>query len=211
MYDFALENGSKVSTMLAVAAAAIVLTAVFYYRAFGTLKRYQWQLLLVLRIVAILIVVLLLFRPVLSYEETTTEKPAIVFLVDTSASMSITDDASGLPRFQLARAKVEQWWDKLKADFRLKVLEFSERAVPLERVEQLATLRRTANRLRFSTPSLPGPRRKRASRPSSCSPTGSTIRPKIPWMPSRNCTAPWSTRSASARACEPTSRFATCK
>ena len=140
MYDFALENGSKVSTMLAVAAAAIVLTGLFYYRAFRTLKRYQWQLLLVLRIVAILIVVLLLFRPVLSYEETKTERPALVFLVDTSASMSIADDASGAPRFQLARAKVEQWWDKLKTDFRLKVLEFSERAVPLERVEQLATL-----------------------------------------------------------------------
>ncbi|MGO8750546.1 MAG: glutamine amidotransferase [Thermoguttaceae bacterium] len=126
--------------MLAVAAAAVVLTGLFYYRAFGTLKRYQWQLLLVLRIVAILIVVLLLFRPVLSYEETTTERPAIVFLIDTSASMSITDDASGVPRFQLARAKVEQWWDKLKTDFRLKVLEFSDRAVPLERVEQLAAL-----------------------------------------------------------------------
>ncbi len=138
MHDLGLETGSSVTLMLAVAATTILLTGAFYYRAFGMLKPGQWQLLLLLRVVAILIVVILLFRPVLSYEESRHEKPAIVFLVNASASMSISDDASGLPRYQLARTKVEQWWDKLKDDFRLKVMAFAERAVALERIGQLA-------------------------------------------------------------------------
>ena len=77
----------------------------------------QWQTLLLLRAVAILIIVVLLFRPVLSYHKDLEEKPALVFLIDRSASMSIADDTSGLNRFTLARQQLEKWWDKLHHDF----------------------------------------------------------------------------------------------
>ena len=63
-----LAQGYSVTTMLAVAAVAILLAGAFYYRAFGTLPARQWRTLFALRVVAILLVVLLLFRPVFSYQ-----------------------------------------------------------------------------------------------------------------------------------------------
>ena len=89
-----LAQGHSVATMLAVAAAAVLLAGAFYCRAFGTLPLRQWRTLLVLRAVAILLVVMLLFRPVLSYQNVSVERPALIFLLDTSASMGIADDAS---------------------------------------------------------------------------------------------------------------------
>jgi len=124
--------------MLAVAAVAIVLTGVFYYRAFRMLRPRQWQTLLALRIAAIVIVVLLLFRPVLSYYEEVQEKPAIIFLLDQSASMGIADDSSGVTRFNQARERIETWWGQLKDDFRLHLLVFSQRAVPVADVSLLS-------------------------------------------------------------------------
>jgi uncharacterized membrane protein len=137
VFNITLANGSSFLTMLAVFLAACVLTAGFYYRAFGMLKRHQWQTLLVLRILAILLIVLLLFQPVFSYYRDLEEQPAMVFLLDHSRSMSISDDASGVPRFQRARQQVEAWWEKLKDDFNLRLITFAERAEPLEGVEQL--------------------------------------------------------------------------
>ena len=93
-----------------------------------------------LRVVAILLVVLLLFRPVLSYQTSLVEKPALIFLLDTSASMSIADDASGVTRFDQARGKLEKWCEKLKDDFRLRLIAFAEQAEPLGGAEDLAAL-----------------------------------------------------------------------
>lgn len=126
--------------MLAVFVIACMLTAGFYYRAFGMLKRHQWQTLLGLRIFAILLIVLLLFQPVFSYYRDLEEQPAMIFLLDHSRSMSISDDASGIPRFQQARQQVESWWEKLKDDFNLRLIAFSERAEPMEGIEQLPVL-----------------------------------------------------------------------
>lgn len=132
MFTFTLEQGSSISTALLVAVGAVLLAAVFYYRAFKTLRPIQWQTLLLLRAVAILIIVVLIFRPVLSYHKDLQEKPALVFLMDRSASMSIADDTSGLNRFTLARQQLEKWWDKLHRDFALYLIEFSERPKLLE-------------------------------------------------------------------------------
>lgn len=139
MVEFHLEAGSSFTTLFAVLAGAILVTAAFYYRAFGMLRPGQWQLLLVLRSVAIALVVLLLFRPAFTYHKDLKEKPGIVFLVDRSKSMSISDDVSGATRFQLARQQVEKWWTRLKDDFELVLVEFSERASSLEGIERLAS------------------------------------------------------------------------
>ncbi len=126
--------------MALVALAATALAAVFYRKAFGMLRFGQWQKLLWLRIVAILVVILLLFKPTLSYHEELLEKPSLVFLLDASSSMSITDDASGISRFDQARTQVEQWCDQLKDDFRLHLFEFSDRATLLDEPAQLMAL-----------------------------------------------------------------------
>jgi uncharacterized membrane protein len=135
-----MEQGYTLTAMFAVTVVAILLTGLFYYRAFGMLRRGQWQLLLALRIVAIIIVVLLLFRPVFTYHKDLEEQPSLVLLLDTSSSMSIADDATGVPRFNQARKQIEEWWGQLKKDFQLHLIEFSEQAAPMEDIAQLPTL-----------------------------------------------------------------------
>jgi uncharacterized membrane protein len=126
--------------MLAVAVAAILLVATFYWRTFGMLKAWQWLILLALRVAAIALVVLLLFRPVVTYYRDVEKRPAVIFLLDSSSSMSISDDATGVTRFNQARRRIEQWWEELGDRFDLHLIEFSERARPLDDVGQLSGL-----------------------------------------------------------------------
>ncbi len=140
MFELTLEQGYSVTTMLAVAVGAILLSALFYYRAFGMLRRGQWQTLLVLRVLTILILILLLFKPVFSYHKDLKELPALIFLIDTSSSMSIADDATGVTRFNQARQQIEAWWEQLDEDFNLHLIEFSERARPLEEAADMMAL-----------------------------------------------------------------------
>lgn len=140
MFDVSLEPGFRVTTLLAVAAVAILLVAAFYRRTFGMLRARQWQILLLLRVSAILLVVLLLFRPVLSYHKDIEKRPALIFLLDSSSSMGISDDATGVTRLNQARGRIETWWEELGNDFDLHLIEFSERARPLRDVEDLSGL-----------------------------------------------------------------------
>ena len=140
MYEFTLEQGYRFSTMVLVALAACALTGVFYYRAFGMLTRGRWQLLLLLRVIAIVIVVVLLFRPVFSYHKELEHKPACVILLDTSSSMSIADDPSGVTRFNQARGQIEKWWERLKDDFKLHLVEFAERGRAVDGLKALPGL-----------------------------------------------------------------------
>lgn len=140
MVQFTLEQGSSLTTMILVALVAIALTGFFYYHTFGMLRRHQWQTLLALRAAAIVIVVLLLFRPVFSYYQEHISKPAVVFLLDTSSSMGISDDSSGVTRFNQARTQLEQWHGRLKDDFRIYLIEFSDRAAPLREFSMMSGL-----------------------------------------------------------------------
>ncbi len=126
--------------MLLVLAGAIALAGLFYWRAYGMLRRGQWQILLLLRALSILIVVLLLFRPVFSYHKQLTERAAVIFLLDRSASMGIADDASGKTRFEQAREQISDWWLKLEDSFDLRLIEFSDQTRRLQDAAELATL-----------------------------------------------------------------------
>lgn len=139
MLQFTLEQGSSYTTLFAVFGTAVLVTAALYYRAFAGLRLSQFYVLLGLRTTAILIVVVLLFRPAFTYQKAEQEKAGIVFLLDRSKSMSVADDPSGTTRFLLARQLVERWWARLANDFELRLVEFSERAQPVEKLDQLAT------------------------------------------------------------------------
>jgi uncharacterized membrane protein len=127
-----LADGHSVATMLAVAVAAILLTGVFYRRAFGSLRPPQRRTLLVLRSASILLIVTLLFRPVVSYQKSLVERPGLVFLLDTSASMSIADDATGVPRLNRACDKLTKWCEDIKGTFRISLFSFSDDAELLD-------------------------------------------------------------------------------
>jgi uncharacterized membrane protein len=137
MINFSLEQGSGLTTMLAVAAAAIVLAWIFYRRAFAVLERRQRLTLFALRSASIALVVLLIFRPVYSYQKELSRPPSLVFLLDRSASMGIADDASGMTRFDQARQQVEKWRVKLKDNFDLHYIAFAENAQLIKDVKDL--------------------------------------------------------------------------
>ena len=140
MYKLTLQQGHDITTMVWVGAVAVLLVGIFYFRTFRTLRRGQWQALLALRIVAILIIVLLMFRPVLSYYKELDQRKSVIFLLDTSSSMSISDSSGGRPRLDQARDQIASWHDRLARAFDIHLIEFSERARSLEDVGQLDAL-----------------------------------------------------------------------
>ncbi len=143
MFRLTLEEGYSVWTMPVVAAAAVMLAGVFYRRVLGPLLPSRWRFLLVLRAIAILLVVLLLFRPVLSLERDESRRRELVLLIDSSASMLTADDATGSTRFDRARTRVLDWAGRLKREFAVHVLTFSERAESLDKPVALARLEPT--------------------------------------------------------------------
>lgn len=140
MFRLSLADGHGIGTLIIVLLIAMLLTALFYYRAFGNLSRGRWSLLLALRWIAIIVVVLLLFRPTLNYYKDLEDRRSVVFVVDTSASMSITDDAGGRTRLAQAQEHVGHWWEQLAPSFNLHLIEFSERARHLEDGSRVTTL-----------------------------------------------------------------------
>jgi len=68
VFHLTLEQGHGFWTMVAVGSVAIALAAHFHRRVIAQLSSSRWRQLLALRGVAILLVVLLLFRPVLSLD-----------------------------------------------------------------------------------------------------------------------------------------------
>ncbi|MGW8258169.1 MAG: VWA domain-containing protein, partial [Thermoguttaceae bacterium] len=137
MINFSLQQGSSIAVMCIVAAAAALLSGFFYRRVFSTLGTRRWLALFALRAGAILLVVLLIFRPTYTYQKQLHTRPALVFLVDSSASMSIADDAGGTTRFESARAQIEKWRHNLGKDFDPRLMVFAESAHPLKHIQEL--------------------------------------------------------------------------
>ncbi len=125
--------------LLLIVAAALV--TVFYYLKFGQLRPSQWRTLLALRLIAVTLVVLLLFRPVLHFYREKTQRPSLVFLLDCSSSMNISDDTSGITRFEQSRARILEWSERLRGDFDLLLIPFAERAFPVARVADIGKYR----------------------------------------------------------------------
>lgn len=143
MFHLSLEQGHSILTMTAVAVVAIGVTASLYRRIHGDLPRGRRFVLLMLRSLALLLVVFLLFRPILSMEKDARERRAIIFLVDTSASMATADDPSKVNRLDQVRTRLLEWHSRLSGDFDLKWLEFSDRPRALKGIDDLADLKPT--------------------------------------------------------------------
>jgi uncharacterized membrane protein len=130
VFQLTLEHGRSITLLLGVVVAALLLTAWFYRSCRNDLTRRRWLLLVGLRALAIVLVVLLLFRPAFSLQTDVHQKRAVVLLLDASASMVTTDDASGRSRFEQARARVLDWHGRLHQDFDLHLFTFADRASP---------------------------------------------------------------------------------
>lgn len=127
--------------MFAVLAGSLALAWAFYRGAFRRLSAGRWRTLFGLRALAIVVVVLLIFRPVLSMEKEETRRRSVIMLVDASASMATADQATGMSRFDQERVRVLEWAGKLARDFDVRLMTFDEGATPLERAGDLARIK----------------------------------------------------------------------
>jgi len=125
---------------MGVALVAITVAGIFYTRTFRMLPPARWRILFLLRSIAIGIVVLLLFRPVLSYYRELEEKPILVLLLDRSQSMSIADIPGGGTRFDQVRQLVQMWAPNLDQSFQLSWISFAERAQAHKGVGEILNL-----------------------------------------------------------------------
>ena len=140
MFQVSLQQGYSIFVLLLVLAVSLTLTWFLYRRTFSRLRKRQWALLFLLRSAAILVVVLLLFRPILNYYRDVEDKKTVVFAIDTSASMSVADTSDGQTRLAQATARTAEWWRRLDGPFHVEAVEFSDRSNQLSDVGQLASL-----------------------------------------------------------------------
>lgn len=127
--------------LLAAAGLAMIVIAAFYARAFRALRPVPWAILYGLRMFAVALVLLLLFRPVFSFQRESRERAAMVLLVDRSASMGIADDAAGATRFELALDRLPGWVKKLSTEFETHLLSFSDSATQVASLDELPKLK----------------------------------------------------------------------
>jgi uncharacterized membrane protein len=116
-----------------VATVAVVAWVVlFYLRVYRYLRRAALAGLLAARVLAVVLLVLLLFRPTVSCEEPLGRRTNLYVLVDSSRSMSVRDWPDSPHRLALAASQVEKYLPRLRTAFDVHVATFDTRARPLE-------------------------------------------------------------------------------
>ena len=114
--------------LLAVAAVAL---AFFVYRfTLPPVSGVRRAVLWILRGLALLLILLMLFEPVLSYFFDRTEEPSIALLIDRSASMAV-DDANGSRADRLAEFLDSNDLNRLNSAGRLRVFTFADSVIEI--------------------------------------------------------------------------------
>ncbi len=122
------ETGPQAALMVVLALASIVWVFFFYLRVYQYLGRFPMGVLLVMRVLAILLVVALLFKPTLSYEEKVEHRMDLYVLVDASRSMSVSDWPDTPHRLAQAAGQLADYRERLETAFDLHLYTFAARA-----------------------------------------------------------------------------------
>ncbi|MDZ7261254.1 MAG: VWA domain-containing protein [candidate division KSB1 bacterium] len=133
MPDFHLSlSGSGLLLMLLMLILAGY--SVFIYRRTNPPVSKQLRyFLLGLRVMALTIILFLFFEPILSLSWNRTQKPVLGILIDTSASMGLTD-AKGLRSDEAKRVLSEPLFKKLADSYQLEYYQFSDKLTDLKEV-----------------------------------------------------------------------------
>jgi uncharacterized membrane protein len=130
-------------SLLVVLAAMAIGVALFYRRAFQSGRDWRLWKLVALRTGALTLVLLLLYRPVLSIVRTQARRAELVVLVDTSGSMSVQDDPQGRSRLQQVQEVLLNHAGRLNQTFDVRILRFDAKATPLKQLSAVGSLRPT--------------------------------------------------------------------
>ena len=122
----------QLALMVLLALAASAWTLFFYLRVYRYLGRLPMGVLSAMRVLAVLLLVLLVFKPVLSFEERLEHRTDLVVLVDASRSMSVSDWPDTPNRLALAADQVREYLDRLASAFNVQLYTFDTRARPVE-------------------------------------------------------------------------------
>ncbi|HUU82112.1 MAG TPA: vWA domain-containing protein, partial [Phycisphaerae bacterium] len=122
----------QLALMVLLALAASAWTLFFYLRVYRYLGRRPMGVLSAMRVLAVLLLVLLVFKPVLSFEERVEHRTDLVVLVDASRSMSVSDWPDTPHRLARATTQIQEYLDRLAAAFNVQLYTFDTRARPVE-------------------------------------------------------------------------------
>ncbi len=126
------ETSVQLALLVVLAATAVVWVLFFYVRIYFYLGRMPVAVLLAMRAVAVVLLVLLIFKPTLSFEEKIEHRTDLYVLVDASKSMSVKDWPDTPHRMALATKQVEDYLERLRAAFNVKLSTFDTRAREVE-------------------------------------------------------------------------------
>jgi uncharacterized membrane protein len=114
--------------MAAVALSCGAWVLFFYLRLFTYLGRLPLAVMFALRVLAILLLVLLIFKPTMSFEDRQERRTDLYVLIDATRSMSVSDYPDTPNRLAMATRQVDQYLGRLDAAFNVKLFWFDTRA-----------------------------------------------------------------------------------
>jgi len=140
--DLAFEGaGGSLWFVFLATVAALVLTILFYQRHAQYLTVGSLTTMMLLRVVALIMLLLSLFRPVITFERISIEKEDLLFLVDNSLSMKIADLPNSPSRLRRVQNNLEVINQLLEKNFHLSYYGFASLAVPCESVDEVKQLK----------------------------------------------------------------------
>ncbi len=122
----------QLALMVLVTVTGAVWVLFFYLRVYRSLGRWPMAALATLRVLAVVLLVLLIFKPTLSFEGSVEQRTDLVVLLDASRSMSVRDWPDTPSRFAQATQQVQDYLGRLGSAFDVRLLVFDARARPVE-------------------------------------------------------------------------------
>jgi len=137
----AAETLQQLLWLVLIGGAVAVAVGVFYAAVYAYLGPARVTALLVLRFLGIAALLLILFKPALSYQPTgDAARPVLAVLVDRSGSMDAVDHADLPNRYQQATEALSAQRRRLENDFRVRWMHFAAEARKVTSPEELAEL-----------------------------------------------------------------------
>ncbi len=110
----------------------VALVGVFYFNHARTLPRWYFNLLVLFRVLVVVVLLLFIFRPELTFHRLFTRRPTMLVLLDASRSMSHADPGTG-QRIEVAKSNILQGGllSRLGKQFRVHLYKVGATAEPL--------------------------------------------------------------------------------